>query len=131
MPGPTERNQCGSVTIFPMYVACNAKKPSSATASDGVASLYITGGTPPYSIQWNGGLGVSQSIYNLSVGTYTATVTDSNGDFTIVSNCVLSVTTTTTSSTTTSTTLPPCNDLCLVITTVRANAGWDYFYNRS
>lgn len=116
MPGPTERNNCGNITIFPMYVACNTTKPSSPTASDGVASLYITGGTPPYSIQWNSNYGVSQSIYNLSVGTYTATVTDSNGDFTITTNCVLSATTTTTSSTTSSTTLPPCADFCLRFT---------------
>jgi|LauGreDrversion4_2_1035121.scaffolds.fasta_scaffold631546_1 hypothetical protein len=117
MAGPTERNQCGVITLFPMYVSCNTTNPSSPTASDGVASLFISGGTPPYSIVWANG-SVTQSINNLSVGTYTATVTDSNGDFTINTNCVLSSTTTTTTSTTTTTTLPPCVDFCLDFTPI-------------
>ena len=125
MPEPTNRNECGVITIFPMYVTCNSIKPSTPTASDGAASLFISGGTPPYLIQWDNG-SISQTINNLSVGSYTATVTDSNGDYVIKSTCVLSVTTTTTSTTTT-TTLPPCNDFCLTFT----QKTWDYGYNRS
>lgn len=116
MPESTNRNECGVLTIFPMYVACNSTKPSTITASDGAASLFISGGTPPYSIQWENG-SITQTINNLSVGSYTATVTDSNGDYVIKSTCVLSVTTTTTSTTTT-TTLPPCVDFCLDFTPI-------------
>lgn len=116
MPESTNRNQCGVLTIFPMSVTCNSTNPSTITASDGIASLVINGGTPPYSITWANG-SLTQTITNLSVGSYTATVTDSNGDYVIKSTCVLSVTTTTTSTTTT-TTLPPCVDFCLDFTPI-------------
>jgi len=122
MPESTNRNECGVLTIFPMYVTCNSTNPSTITSSDGVASLFISGGTPPYMIQWDNG-SITPSINNLSVGSYTATVTDSNGDYVIKSTCVLSVTTTTTSTTTT-TTLPPCVDFCLEFIPITNNSNY-------
>ncbi len=131
MGAPTNQNECGVKTIFPLTVGCSTTNPSNATSQDGTASLVINGGTPPYTIQWANGLGSSQTITNLSGGEYTATVTDSKQDKIITTKCLLvQPTTTTTTSTTTSTTLPPCNDICLVLTSQNARANWDYFYNR-
>lgn len=130
MGAPTSQNECGVKTIFPLTVGCSTTNPSTATSQDGTASLVINGGSPPYTIQWAGGLGSSQTITNLSGGEYTATVTDSKQDKTITTKCLLVQPTTTTSTTTTSTTLPPCNDFCLVLTSPVATSQWDYYYNR-
>lgn len=127
MPIPTERNECGVITIFPMYVSCNSTNPSSSTASDGIASLFISGGTPPYLIQWNNG-SIGQSINNLSSGSYVATVTDSNGDYLITSTCNLLGPTPIVTPTPVVTPTPlPLYDFCLTFTPSQ----WNYFYNRS
>jgi hypothetical protein len=52
-------------------VSCN-------NGTDGLISLTITGGTAPYTYSWNDGSTI-QNKTNLSVGTYTVTVTDANG----------------------------------------------------
>jgi len=113
MSAPTNRNQCGVLTLYPMTVNCSVTNPSSTTSQNGVASLVIGGGTPPYTIVWANGLGSNQTLTNLGGGTYSATVTDSTQDYTITTNCVLVPPTTTTTSTTTTTTKPPCDDICL------------------
>ncbi len=49
-------------------------------AADGWATVQINGGVPPYSYLWSGGSGsTTDSIYNLTAGTYSVTVTDMNG----------------------------------------------------
>lgn len=115
-PVPNEpTNECDVITIFPMTVECLTIDPTNSETFDGVASLSISGGTPPYEIVWETG-SVGTTITNLNVGEYKATVTDSYGDFTIETTCVLTAppapTTTTTTSTTT---LPPFGNLCLVV----------------
>ena len=118
MPIPTERNECGVITIFPMYVSCNSTNPSSSTASDGIASLFISGGTPPYLIQWNNG-SIGQSINNLSSGSYVATVTDSNEDYLITSTCNLLGPTPIVTPTPVVTPTPlPLYDFCLTFTPI-------------
>ena len=82
-------NECNVITIFEMGVSCLTVNPSSQISSDGAASLIITGGTPPYTITWSNG-NTNQNIYNLSVGSYSATVIDSYGDFTANTTCVIS-----------------------------------------
>lgn len=52
-------------------VTCNG-------GADGTANLQITGGTPPYAVQWTGGL-VGQSPVGLIAGSYNATVADAQG----------------------------------------------------
>lgn len=88
---PTEINECNVVTITPMGVQCVVVHPSTSVASDGAASLIITGGTPPYSVVWNingnNVLGLNQ--INLSVGEYPATVVDYYGDYSASTICVL------------------------------------------
>ena len=125
MSVPNEINECGVLTIFPMSVICNSTNPSSSEDSDGVASIIITGGTPPYTIEWENG-NFTQTITNLSVGSYTVTVTDYYGDNVITTTCVLSfVEPPTPTPTPTPTPEPEIIDFCLVFTP------WDYFYNRS
>ena len=108
-------NECDVITIFPMGVECVSIDPSFSDTYDGSASLYITGGTPPYEILWENG-SVGPTINNLGIGEYKATVTDSYGDFLITSTCVLSAETPSPTTTTTSTIPPPqFGDLCMVI----------------
>ena len=104
MEGPIVRNECGIITIFPMYVSCNSINPTSPTASNGKIILYISGGTPPYYIQWENG-SLSKVLTNLKAGSYKATVTDSVGDYIITTTCVLGGQTTTTTL--------PLYDFCL------------------
>jgi hypothetical protein len=85
---PQDTNECNVITIFPMGVECVVINPSNLTASDGAASLSITGGTPPYTILWDNG-NIGPAINNLSVGDYGATVIDYYGDFTVQTTCVL------------------------------------------
>ncbi len=115
---PTERNECGVITIFPMSVICNSTNPSSTTSTDGIASLIITGGTYPYDIQWDNG-GIGDTITNLSIGTYTATIKDYYNDFQLTQVCVLSATTTPTPTPSpTPTPVPELYDFCLNFTII-------------
>lgn len=109
-------NECDVITIFPMGVECISIDPSFTDTFDGSASLYVTGGTPPYEILWENG-SVGKTINNLGIGEYRATVTDSYGDFLINTTCVLSAETPSPTTTTTSTTPPiQFDDLCVIYT---------------
>ena len=93
------RNECDPITIFPLGVECNSTNPTNTTISDGIISLIITGGTPPYTVTWDNGSS-GPYLQNLSFGSYTSTVTDYYGDFTAITTCTL------TAETPTSTPLP-------------------------
>jgi len=112
---PTGVNECNVITLFKMGVECNVVHPSYPEATDGTASLVITGGTPPYFILWENG-NVGPSISNLSAGSYQATVIDYYGDFSANTTCVLTGVTPTTTTTSTTTTSPYPNEyeLCMV-----------------
>lgn len=125
MATPTERNECGVITIFPMTVTCNSTNPSRNGASDGVANLEIIGGVPPYSIIWDNG-SIGQSIDNLSSGTYKATVTDSNNDYTVKSTCTLITPIVTPTPIITVTTTKPVYDFCLTFKII--NVRGDRYY---
>jgi hypothetical protein len=74
-----------------MGVECNVSHPTLPESTDGIASLIITGGTPPYTIIWlNGGIG--PIIYNLSAGSYGATVVDYYGDYIETVECKINTT---------------------------------------
>jgi hypothetical protein len=117
-PGETLKyqNECNVLTIFPMGVQCFVDQPTHPGSTDGTVSLLITGGTPPYYINWENG-SHSQTITNLGVGEYSATVIDYYGDFTANTICVLTGDTPTPSvtPTPTPTPIPAFPDLCLVI----------------
>jgi hypothetical protein len=93
----TLSNECNVITIFPMGVACNpndTRNPSYNGATDGKASLTISGGTPPYKTVWlNGGVNnkgsISPVIQNLPAGSYSAITTDFWIDYTVITVCTL------------------------------------------
>ena len=108
----TPRNECDVLTIFPMNAICQILNPSTPESFDGSALLYITGGTPPYTVQWDSG-NVGQFISGLNIGEYSATITDFYNDFTIRTTCVLTAHTPTTTTTTTTTPIPVYDPLCM------------------
>ena len=120
-PGYIPVNDCNVFTITPLVVDCNVTNVSGKEDSaNGEITLSILGGTPPYTIIWSYPNGKdiqgSQTISNLSVGTYTATVRDYYSDFVVTTSCVVGPPPTTT--TTSTTTLPTPFDtyeFCLTI----------------
>lgn len=54
-------------------------KPTCFGVCNGFIDVDETGGTPPYTYSWSGGLGNNDTATNVCSGTYTATVTDSRG----------------------------------------------------
>lgn len=88
IPTVKPKNECDVITIFPMGVDCMVIQPTSPTSFDGSVGLIITGGTPPYSINWEVG-GNSPALTNIGPGKYNATVVDYYGDFTANTTCVL------------------------------------------
>ena len=58
----------------------NASSTSSSCVNDGTATVFPSGGTPPYTYQWNDPQGqTTATASNLSGGDYLVTVTDANG----------------------------------------------------
>jgi PKD repeat protein len=70
----------GSTTLTaPLAITATATNtPAFCGNANGSASLSITGGTPPFTINWNNG-GSGASLTGLTSGTYSYTVTDNNG----------------------------------------------------
>jgi len=60
-----------SVTTSQTNVACNG-------ASNGSATVNVTGGTPAYTYSWAPSGGTAATATGLSAGTYTVTITDAN-----------------------------------------------------
>lgn len=81
-------NTCSIVTILPLGVECYSVNSSTPTSTDGAIYLTITGGTPPYNISWDNQL-TTPNLYNLGVGSYTATITDYYGDYSATTSCVV------------------------------------------
>lgn len=94
IPSIKPKNECDVITIFPMNVSCSIIQPSTDTSFDGATALIVTGGTPPYVIEWESG-SFSPALSGLGVGEYNATVIDYYGDFTANTTCVLTAETTT------------------------------------
>ena len=88
----TDANGCtgvGSVNIAqptPITATVNATATLCQGSTDGIATVNATGGTMPYTYLWSTGA-TTQTINNLSAGTYTVIITDAN-------NCTQSATTT-------------------------------------
>ncbi|MGE0078552.1 MAG: gliding motility-associated C-terminal domain-containing protein [Bacteroidales bacterium] len=57
----------------------NLISPACHGVSDGSVEFNITGGTPDYTITWDGGSSVGNIATNVGVGTHIFTITDSNG----------------------------------------------------
>lgn len=80
----TGNNGCqvnGSATVVEppaVSVSINATDIVCAGASDGLAEAIVTGGTPPFTYNWNTG-DIGPQIMNLPAGTYSVTLTDAFG----------------------------------------------------
>ncbi|HET6243595.1 MAG: PKD domain-containing protein [Bacteroidetes bacterium] len=69
----TQPFQLNAAVVNATNVSCNG-------GSNGSASGQGTGGTPPYNYSWNNSpTQITQTATNLTVGTYTVTITDSKG----------------------------------------------------
>lgn len=85
-------NECEPITLFPLGAECIPINPNINSPNSGILSLAITGGTAPYYVVWslpNNTTATGITIYNLSAGTYTATVTDKYYDYTTTVSCSL------------------------------------------
>ncbi|HBF89263.1 MAG TPA: hypothetical protein DDX39_11540 [Bacteroidales bacterium] len=65
----TEPSGLSSV-IVPTHITCNGE-------DNGVANLFVSGGTAPYDFHWSTGY-IIEDVSNLDPGTYTVTVSDAN-----------------------------------------------------
>jgi hypothetical protein len=90
----TDANGCsinGSFTVSeptnPIIVNGVVTATSGATVADGVVDITVSGGTAPYTYNWNNGA-VSEDISSLLPGVYVVIVTDANGCTTTTSYTV-------------------------------------------
>jgi len=85
----TDNNNCIAESSFfvpePDEITYDAVITDVFCASESTGAIDISnvqGGTPPYSFSWSNGA-TAQSISNLAAGSYTLTITDSNGCITV------------------------------------------------
>jgi len=80
----TDATGCTRDTLFtihepdPMFLALNPQDVSCGGAADGAVMTDISGGTAPYSFNWDNG-DTTQNIGGIPGGFYSLTVTDANG----------------------------------------------------
>lgn len=67
-----------TVTEPPALMLTVTSIPDTANAGLGSASVAVTGGTPPYTFEWDGAMG-SADTTGLTVGEYLVRITDANG----------------------------------------------------
>jgi hypothetical protein len=100
------------------------QSPTSQNPSGGILSINVTGGTAPYTFEWEGG-SRNQTLFGIPAGNYGIVVTDyswpgGGPDYTASTICTLlgPTPTPTTTTTPTPTQTPPvqCVRLCMIIT---------------
>ncbi len=79
-------NQTITITepAAPLDVVLNTVDVSCGGVCDGTASTTVSGGTAPYTYDWQPGGQVTPNIGSLCAGNYTLTVTDANGCDTVI-----------------------------------------------
>lgn len=111
-----DTNECGVKLYFPLSLTCQGTNPSGSTYSNGLISLLVNGGTPPYDISWSNN-NYGPTITNLSAGNYTATVIDYYGTSAKTTCVLVNPTTTTTTTTTEPPPGPTTYNLCMTVKT--------------
>lgn len=82
--------------VNPMLVSAEIQPSSCNGSKDGMIQLHITGGNPPYRVEWNNGM-TGEVVSELPAGIYYATITDFGGCiynsnfYTIQSNNTLNI----------------------------------------
>ncbi len=104
----------------PIFINFVITQESCVSACDGVIRANVTGGTPPYTYAWTGGLSGNLN-QNVCPGSYTLTVTDANG-------CQQTATATVNPATTLSVSVAPltpisCNNGCNGVITATVSGG--------
>jgi gliding motility-associated-like protein len=80
----TDSNNCAETatytitTVVPIDIITSSTS-TGCTGADGTATANVTGGLPPYTYDWQPVGGNGPVASNLPAGTYTVTVTDTNG----------------------------------------------------
>ncbi len=83
----TARNSC---KVPPIEAAVQKQNVRCAGGTDGSLSAVATGGVGPYTYTWSSGCDM-QAIDNLPVGTYTVTITDSQGNEVVVTEEITAI----------------------------------------
>jgi gliding motility-associated-like protein/uncharacterized repeat protein (TIGR01451 family) len=79
----TDANNCQRSFLFEviqplaLIASSNIDEPSCFGYADGSIFTSVTGGTAPFSYQWNGGVTTANNV-NIAAGNYTVTITDNN-----------------------------------------------------
>ena len=122
------KNECNVITLFPLGVVCSVTNPV-VVSGFGTMSLFITGGTSPYSIVWSNGVVDTTTISGVTPGTYSAIVTDYYGDFTASTTCtIIGITPTPTPTLTPSPTAVAYTGICATFTLTN-NQQYQYQFN--
>ncbi len=80
----TDANGCITTGVFTiteplqLIISTNSNTPSNCLSCDGIADVGVSGGTAPYSYNWDNGANISNPT-NLCAGNNVLTVTDANG----------------------------------------------------
>jgi hypothetical protein len=72
-------NGCAPVPVCNMTASATVSNVLCNGQASGTATVTLSGGTAPYSYVWSPFPGNTQTVNNLTSGTYTVTVTDANG----------------------------------------------------
>ncbi len=89
----TDNNGCSSVAVAivdestAMEAVCEPNNIPCGGEQTGSVDVTVIGGTGPYGFQWSNG-SVAEDLNSVGAGTYTVTITDSNGCQTICSSTV-------------------------------------------
>jgi gliding motility-associated-like protein len=80
-----DANNCSGTASFTIaqpaaaLAATNTTVPATCGSNDGKVFIHVTGGTPSYTYVWSPNVSTVDSAINVSIGTYSVTITDSKG----------------------------------------------------